>query len=71
MYVRLFCTIINPPIIVRMYKNEEILKFLFWVCVTTSDKPGQTDRLMSVYVGKKKNKPPKTLSIAQNQNLMI
>jgi len=41
------------------------------VCVTTSDKPGQTDRLMSVYVGKKKNKPPKTLNIAQNQNLMI
>jgi len=26
---------------------------------------------MSVYVGKKKNKPPKTLNIAQNQNLMI
>ena len=41
------------------------------VCVTTSDKPGQTDRLMSVYVAKKKNKPPKTLNIAQNQNLMI
>jgi len=47
------------------------IKFLYAVCVTTSDKPGQTDRLMSVYVGKKKNKPPKTLNIAQNQNLRI
>jgi len=31
MYVRLFCTIMNPPMIVRMDKNKEILKFLFWV----------------------------------------
>ena len=28
MYVRLFCTIMNPPMIVRMYKNKEILKFV-------------------------------------------
>jgi len=54
----------------REWEGNQAAMFLL-VCVTTSDKPGQTDRLMSVYVGKKKNKPPKTLNIAQNQILMI
>jgi len=29
MYVCLFCTIMNPPMSVHTYKNEEILKILF------------------------------------------
>jgi len=44
MYVRRFWTFMNPPMIVRVYKNKEISKFLFWVW-----------KSRRVYVGIKQN----------------